>query len=241
MSIQLVSSRLGSYRQSLGDSFEQFSERTGLPVSTLKKYEGGHRAPGSDAIYSLAQSGVNVHWLITGQGPMLSKDLPRGESREGLYVEKADDFVYIDALNVEVAAGHGATSEPQMISSRMAFRRDWLKRESLEINKLCVVRARGDSMEPSIESGDSLLVTVFIGHELNELKSGTPASETSVGEGLYILRLDDGPSVKRLQQDYEGGVFIKSDNPAYDTVHVTKKAMSNLTIIGKVEWVGRRL
>ena len=75
----------------------------------------------------------------------------------------------------------------------------------------------------------------------NELKSGIPASEKTIGEGLYVLRLDDGPSVKRLQQDYEGGVYIKSDNPAYDTVHVTKKAMSNLTIIGKVEWVGRRL
>ena len=238
---ETVASRLGMYRKAINCSFAEYADKTGIPVSTLQKYEGEHRAPGSEAIGALAQSGVNVHWLITGQGPMLSKDLPRSEHREGSYVEKADDFVYIDAFNVEVAAGHGADSEPEVVSSRMAFRRDWLKREGLKINRLCIVRARGDSMEPSIESGDSLLVTVFIGYELNNLKSGVPASEYSIGEGLYVLRLDDGPSVKRLQQDYEGGVYIKSDNPAYDTVHVTKEAMSNLTIIGKVEWMGRRL
>lgn len=67
--------RLGSARRTIGISIEDFSELTDIPVSTLKKYESDNRIPGGEAIQSVAKTGINLHWLLTGEGPMLIKDL----------------------------------------------------------------------------------------------------------------------------------------------------------------------
>jgi len=54
----------------LGDTIEEFSDRTGIPVGTLKGYESGKRKPGLDALAAIGKAGANMNWLITGNGPM---------------------------------------------------------------------------------------------------------------------------------------------------------------------------
>lgn len=60
-------------------SASEFGTATGIPVSTLKKYESNHSTPGGEAIQSIAGVGINVHWLVTGEGPMLLADLQPSE------------------------------------------------------------------------------------------------------------------------------------------------------------------
>jgi len=212
------------------------SEECGSALRSWQDYESGTKVPGGQVFAGLAELGVNANWVLTGHGPMMNE-----EFQEGGDPKKADDFEYIKALDIEVSAGHGATVESEDESDKMAFRRDWIQREGLKNNKLAVIKAIGDSMEPAIFSGDSLLVNVFIGRGINEIKLGKPANETKLYDGLHIIRLDGRLSVKRLQLDSKGGMYIKSDNPAYNEIHVQKESMEDLTIVGKVEWVGRRL
>lgn len=64
--------RLVAVRKSLGMTQDAFCTHTGLPLSTLKNYEGEHRKPGAEAMEMLARVDINVNWLFTGKGEMLT-------------------------------------------------------------------------------------------------------------------------------------------------------------------------
>lgn len=76
-----IGSRIKEWRKHLQLSQAQFAKKTGIPLTTLKGYELDNRAPGSDALSALAESGVNINWLLTGQGKIaqtgdIHKELP---------------------------------------------------------------------------------------------------------------------------------------------------------------------
>ena len=62
--------RVKLWRRQVGASQDAFAKATGLPLQTLKGYELGHRQPGAEALTAIAGTGVNINWLLTGQGPM---------------------------------------------------------------------------------------------------------------------------------------------------------------------------
>lgn len=76
-----IGSRIKEWRNHLGLSQAAFSAKTGIPLRTLKGYEAGSRQPGSDALAAFADTGVNINWLLTGQGKIaqtgdVHKELP---------------------------------------------------------------------------------------------------------------------------------------------------------------------
>lgn len=46
------------------------SVRTGIPLGVLKKYEQAISVPGDEALAAIARTGVNMTWLLTGEGNM---------------------------------------------------------------------------------------------------------------------------------------------------------------------------
>ena len=54
------------------------AEQTGIPLQTFKGYELGHRQPGADALTAIAKTGVNVNWLLTGEGEMRTPQAAAG-------------------------------------------------------------------------------------------------------------------------------------------------------------------
>jgi len=84
--------RLKAWRHALGLTQEQFAQRCGLPKRTVIGYENGEREPGSAALAAIARTGVNMNWLLTGEGEMrLDHDrletaaMSRKFSPDGLY------------------------------------------------------------------------------------------------------------------------------------------------------------
>jgi transcriptional regulator with XRE-family HTH domain len=69
-----IGARLSLARRTIGISVDEFSSLSGIPVSTQKKYESGNRVPGGEALQAVAKTGINIHWLLTGEGEMLSAD-----------------------------------------------------------------------------------------------------------------------------------------------------------------------
>lgn len=67
-----VKDRIREWRQALGLTQAAFSEQAGVPLRTIKGYESGERSPGMDALASIAKTGVNLNWLLTGEGSMRS-------------------------------------------------------------------------------------------------------------------------------------------------------------------------
>ncbi|PIQ27213.1 transcriptional regulator [bacterium (Candidatus Blackallbacteria) CG18_big_fil_WC_8_21_14_2_50_49_26] len=70
-----IQERIKKWRTSLGMSQAAFCNETGIPLRTLKGYEAGTRHPGSEALAAMANTGLNINWLLTGEGDM-SKSEP---------------------------------------------------------------------------------------------------------------------------------------------------------------------
>jgi len=68
-----IASRLKAWRLGLGITQEAFADRVGFHLSVLKKYETGANKPGSEALAAISRTGVNMTWLLTGEGEMRPK------------------------------------------------------------------------------------------------------------------------------------------------------------------------
>ena len=66
-----IADRLKLWRKSVMDmTQEQFAETTGVHLSAIRKYENRHSVPSSESLLSIASTGVDLHWLLTGKGDM---------------------------------------------------------------------------------------------------------------------------------------------------------------------------
>jgi phage repressor protein C with HTH and peptisase S24 domain len=129
---------------------------------------------------------------------------------------------------VMVSAGPGAIVTEELGKPYFAFDERWLKALTPSApSNLSIVRVEGDSMAPTLNAGDDILVD--LGDSSDRLR-----------DGIYVLRIDDALVVKRLALNPVGRrVTVQSDNPAYpDWPDCTLK---DVNPIGRVIWSGRRI
>lgn len=68
-----IGSRLRAWRKHLQMTQEEFHAKTGIPVGMIRKYEGNHNVPGGDALIAIGGTGVNLNWLLLGQGELCGR------------------------------------------------------------------------------------------------------------------------------------------------------------------------
>ena len=206
-----------------------FARRADMTDGGLRRYLHEGTIPPIDRALKLAQAGgVSFEWLVfgIGDGSKLGQSEPIYEAISGRTATyQSTEFTTIPAYQVFASAGHGANITDEQLAEPMAFRTDWLRREGFDPAKMAVIRAKGDSMEPTITDGDVILI---------RLKNGEAPRD-----GLYVLRLDGGLFVKRLQFDL-GGVRIISDNPLYKSRDLSKTELAELDLVGRVVWAGKK-
>jgi phage repressor protein C with HTH and peptisase S24 domain len=133
------------------------------------------------------------------------------------------EFVLVPRLDVTLSAGHGSEQVETHYNARQpdAFRADWIRKRRLKPNKLAVLYASGDSMEPRICDGDQLLVDT---------------SQLEVIDGaVYAVWFEGGERVKRLYRRPGGGIVIRSDNTSrYPDMTLGSDETAALRIIGRV-------
>lgn len=158
---------------------------------------------------------------------MLSQFLGIAESELGGPVWDAHSTRYIRRLDVRASAGPGALTDGEGTLRPMGFDRLWLKRicQGRE-EDLSVIEVVGDSMAPTLNDGDDILVDGSV-------------SKHRVRDGIYVMRRDSELVVKRLSTNpADGSLTIASDNPAYPTW--SGCAPASVDIIGRVLWAGRK-
>jgi phage repressor protein C with HTH and peptisase S24 domain len=226
------------------ESYKSFGRRVGVSDAVLRKYVTGETMPSVGLVSQICGHEPRLFlWLCLGLGEQpeqvtLLPEVPAyvraghvddtavAEESIATYNSKMQDYTLVDCYQVFASAGFGATVSDELKTDPMAFRTDWLKKEGLAPERLAVIRAKGDSMEPTISNNDIILVNLCNGDALRD--------------GLYVLRIGDSLLVKRLQFDPFGGFKIISDNPGYETQVVTKDQRPDVHIVGRVAWAGKK-
>jgi len=129
---------------------------------------------------------------------------------------------------VTVSAGPGAFVTEELGKPYFAFDERWLKALTTSgPSNLSIVRVEGDSMAPTLNAGDDILVDLC--DCLERLR-----------DGIYVLRIDDAVVVKRVALNPLGKrVTIQSDNPAYPDW--PDCGLDEINCIGRVIWSGRKV
>lgn len=193
-----------------------FAKKVGITPTSLKNYLQG-QTPGVDkAIAIAAACNVSVQWLLLGIGPKYFDVQP----------VQSDDVVLIPKLDVRASAGNGSADVQEQVVDTIAFPKT-LVQSSVRFDNIRAVTAVGDSMEPTIASGDLLLVDT--------------AYKRIRAEAIYVLVVDGETRVKRAQKRLNGSILISSDNPRYPPEEFTDKDAEKLQVAGRVVWFGRSI
>ncbi|GAB6075420.1 helix-turn-helix domain-containing protein [Desulfurobacterium crinifex] len=67
----MIGKRLKKVRKTLGITQRNFAKEIGISEATLRRYENEQFLPDAEVLQRLAKKfGINIHWLITGEGSM---------------------------------------------------------------------------------------------------------------------------------------------------------------------------
>lgn len=137
-------------------------------------------------------------------------------------------LVSINRHPIGVSAGPGAIAGHEFAKPYFGFDERWLKAlTATPSSKLSIVRVEGDSMSPTLNDGDDILVD--LGDSSERLR-----------DGIYVLRVDESLIVKRLALNPMGKrVTVQSDNPAYPDW--PDCGLDEIQSIGRVIWSGRKI
>lgn len=219
--------RIKQLRKSQNLTQQAFAKALGISAGYVSEIEQGNKMPGSEVLLSLKQVfHINTDWLLTGEGEMErgKKEKPLMVCEEPAIYYKEGDFIYVPMVSGKISAGGGLIPETT-VELKLAFRRDWIQRHG-DPRNMSLIRVSGDSMEPTLYSGDVVLVD----HNRNYID---PQG------GIYAIAMDDIIMIKRLQVIYPGKkIRIISDNPKYEHLEAEPE---QVIIIGKVIWFGREI
>lgn len=143
---------------------------------------------------------------------------------------RADFGDLVPLLRMATHSSPGLDMATDVDGSRpyFAFDPQWLRSMTASpVSELAVIRVEGDSMAPTLNAGDDILVDLADGHD-------------GLRDGIYVLRVDENLMVKRLAIHPVGRkVTVQSDNPAYGDLPDCR--LDEIDCIGRVVWAGRRV
>jgi phage repressor protein C with HTH and peptisase S24 domain len=136
-------------------------------------------------------------------------------------------MVVIPRLAVGASAGPGAHSDGEEETGRIGFDARWVRRLGANPRGLSMIAVQGESMAPTLNDGDDILVDRTDGAE-------------RMRDGIYVMRVEDALIVKRLAVNPATRSYrIRSDNPAWPDWADCDPAL--VEIVGRVVWAGRKM
>lgn len=193
-----LSERLTALMVEKGLSQAELARMIGVKQPSIFKILSGQTLNPKNILEIATALNVDPHWLKTGEGD------PDPSYRIVEVSEPQNpNTVRIDILDVEASAGNGAYLSPTeqgLLSQEfdLTFFRQQFGRADAKHLKLITVK--GDSMAPTLESGDLLYVDI--------------SENYFAADGLYVFTFDGQTFIKRLQKVGKEMLVI-SDNPTY--------------------------
>ncbi|MFV0421586.1 LexA family transcriptional regulator [Oleidesulfovibrio sp.] len=156
---------------------------------------------------------LSPDWLETGSGNI--------EAFQQAFAES--ELYPVPKVEAKLCAGGGSLEVGTAAVEEHIFQLSWLQKKG-NPRSMVLMDVIGDSMEPEIYAGD----TVLVDQSHTTLRNGT----------IFAVGVEDAVMVKRVEKKPEG-LILHSDNPAYSPVYLRGDELETVRIIGKVIWVGR--
>lgn len=132
--------------------------------------------------------------------------------------------IFIPKVQARLSAGSGSLEVDADVDGFFAFRSSWIRKKGCP-SKMVLMTVSGDSMSPTIENGDMVLIN----QGLKDVIAG----------GIYAVGVDDSILVKRLDKKPGKIVLISDNREAYAPMELSltdETVQDSLRIIGRVLW-----
>lgn len=218
-----MADRLKARCKQLGLNAAQIGELGGVNRSFVYDImRGKSENPNLEKLDRLARAlKVERNWLLHGMGEV---------EGEAPFLENPDDaFVAIPSVAVRPSMGGGHVIEEEPVFGKpYHFQRSWIK-QGLRADpaSLRIMHVEGDSMMPTLHSGDIVLVDM-------SRRSPTPP-------GIFVLHDGMGLVAKRLERIPNSDpprVRIISDNTFYSPY---EGLADEVNIVGRIRWFAREI
>lgn len=196
-------------------SRRQFGEALDMSDASVQKYEEGKAVPSVEAAAKIAElGGVGVDWLLGLTSSVKSED---------------QNVIAIPHYDIEAHAGSGSMEMVADISKYMSFDTAWFDKYVPPAAILGALDINGDSMQPTLNPGDMIIVNMNRESIKDALAEG----------GIFVLAVRGDFKVKRLQPMINGSLRMISDNPRYQEEVIPSDILeSDVYIQGHVIWIG---
>lgn len=191
---------------------------TGIPKGTLEKYVAKTSTPSFfNAAKIAAYLGISMNDLAGVDGSTFGAEV----------AAEHGSFAFLPFYEgVEAAAGHGAAVIADASHSVMGFARDLLREAGASPQHCTVIRARGDSMSPTLPEGALLVVD-------------RSQQEIVANGSIMVVGVENDLLVKRIRRRLDGMIELISDNPAYPPETIGRDTIEQLRVVGRVVYFCR--
>ena len=199
---------------------KQFAQLTGKSASHIYKICRGMSRPSMSYLQDLYKEfQIDLNWLLTGERS--DHDSPTGRINR-------QDLVMAPMFDVQASAGLGQEVVSEDINDYFAFNKKWLSNQlRVSGDNLAFVSVSGDSMVPTLNDGDDVLVDM--------------SQKMVHKEGIYLLHTPHGLMAKRLKQRNDGVLSVMSDNQEFDSWDIQLTEREENAVVGKVVWCARSI
>lgn len=176
-----------------------------IPNSTLSRINLGESKVSHENLILIAgNGGIDMNWLISGIG---EPDLGSG-------------IIEIPVYDVQLSAGHGDIATRASTIDHLPFTTSFLLARTgrADGKGLGLFEARGDSMIPTIEDKDLVLVDF---------------NDTHQRDGVFAFNQNNQARIKRLQFTFSGTNIMSDNNDSYQHEMIAGQQLNDLHLIGR--------
>ena len=207
---QALAARLRAARERLGVNQKEMAARLGTGFRSLQDYEQGKVIPGGAVFSAYGRLGVDLNWLLLGDGGSRETHGHAAVSSNGDAAQRVW-LSHIDPSNADTESR----------SSIIGTASEWLRTQTgtPDIARLMSTLVADDAMAPTLPKGS---IVVF------------DTSRTRLdASGLYVLATRPSMMVRRVQITTEGRLLVRADAPGYAEEHWDADALA-APVAGKV-------
>lgn len=165
---------------------------------------------------------ISVDYLVGLKTPEVREEAVPYNSQPTVMMQADDSFLMVPKVKARLSAGGGSLETNSEVTGLYAFRDEWLRSKG-NPTQMVLMEVAGDSMEPELRDGD----TVLINQGQKDILAGK----------LYAVGIGDMVVVKQVET-IPGKLVLRSINPNHAPVEVDLGGdlAEEVRIIGRVVW-----